>query len=252
VRRAAVILMTLASCSIAAAGTLTVSGQARLEIPADQFSLHIGVADVAEKVADARAKVDSTMATLTEVVTKAGLERHTEWHTDRYDITPQWKPRPRNIDPSTWEPSIIGYRVSSGISITSTKMAIAGTLIADAARSGANDIGALRFSLEDPRSSRAKAIQTAARHAIEDAIELASASSVLLVKINRLSLDGANASPPRPVEHAYMVGTAMRSMDLDSAPDISGGMVTVTASVTAEWEIAPSIGAQPHQSETSD
>jgi hypothetical protein len=40
--------------------------------------------------------------------------------------------------------------------------------------------------------------------------------------------------------------------DKDSAPEISGGMVTVTASVTAEWEIAPINGAQKSQSGSAD
>ncbi|MDG1838004.1 MAG: SIMPL domain-containing protein [Phycisphaerales bacterium] len=245
-------LATITSVATAVGGTLAVSGQSRLDIPADQFSLTLGATATDTTVDAARADVDATMAKLVAVVTDAGLTKHKEWHTDRYDVSPQWKPRPRNADDS-WKPAIVGYTVRTNLSITSTKMELAGVLVAKAAKAGANSIGALHFSLADHRASRKQAIEEAARHAIADATSLANASGVGLIQILRLSLDGANASPPQPVEHAYMLGSAMRSMsDKDSAPDISGGMVTVTASVTAEWEIAPMNGAQKAQSGSAD
>jgi len=252
--RLAVMLAALASATcVAAPCTLTVNGDARLEIPADQFSLTIGASSSKPTVEEARSEVDRTMAALVDMVIDLGLKKHDEWHTGRYDITPQWKPRPRNVDASTWTPAIVGYSVRSNLSVTSSRMDMAGILVAKAAEAGANDIGSLYFTLADPRTSRQEAIRQAAQHAIADATSLANASNVGLVQILRLSLDGANASPPRPVEHAFMAGTAvMRSMDSDSAPAISGGMVTVTASVTAEWEIAPKNGAPTQQSGSTD
>lgn len=243
----------LALSTTVAAGTLTVSGQARLEIPADQFSLSIGVSHTASTVDAARAKVDPVMNRLIETVDGLKLKRHKDWRTSRYDVSPQWKPRPRNAG-ADWTPEIIGYKVRSGLAVTSTKMDVAGQLIAKAAEAGANDIGAVQFSLADPRTSRQEAIQTAARHAITDASSLASASHVRLMEIRQLSLDGAQSNPPRPAEHMYMAGTAMMrgaAADKASAPDISGGMVTVTASVTAEWEIAPISGAQTEEAGSS-
>ena len=254
--RHAAILTLLASTTgalAATSSTLTVTGESRIEIPADQFALTVGASATDATVDAARAEVDKTMSQLVTVVTEAGLTRHDEWHTSRYDVSPQWKPRPRNADSSTWKPEIVGYTVRSSLLIKSTRIDLAGELVAKSAKAGANEIGALRFSLSDPRASRKQAIQKAARHAIDDATSLADASGVGLVRILRLSLDGADATPPRPVEHAYMLGSPMRAMsDSDSAPDISGGMVTVTASVTAEWEIAPTTGAQKEQSGSAD
>ena len=124
-------------------------------------------------------------------------------------------------------------------------------LVAEAAKAGANEIGALNFSLSNPRSSRSRAIQTATKHAIADATTLAEAADVDLVRILQLSLDGAQTTPPRPIEYkAAMV--ASRAYDMDSAPDITGGMVTVTANVTAEWEIISKNGDQTDQSGSTD
>lgn len=250
----AVILSVLATCVVASANSprLTVRGEAKLEVPADQFSLTIGATATAGTVKEARAEVDATMIKLVTVVTSAGLERDTEWHTGRYDITPQWKPRPRGQQAGTWTPEIIGYSVRSSISITTTQLTLAGTVVAEAAKAGANDIGSLRFTLSDPRSSRAAAIQTATKHAIADATTLAHAADVRLVQILQLSLDGAQTTPPRPIEYRAETLMGRVASDMNSAPDIAAGTVTVTATVTAEWEIAPNRGAQTDQPESTD
>ncbi len=247
------VIALLALCTIASANSprLTVQGEARLEVPADQFSLTIGATATASTVKAARTEVDATMTKLIAMVSTAGLKRDEEWHTGRYDISPQWKPRPRGQQSDTWTPEIIGYSVRSSIAITTEQMALAGVLVAEAAKAGANEIGALNFSLSNPRSSRSKAIQTATKHAITDANTLAEAADVDLVRILQLSLDGAQTTPPRPIEYkAAMV--ASRAYDMDSAPDITGGMVTVTANVTAEWEIISKNGDQTDQSGSTD
>ncbi|MDP6987606.1 MAG: SIMPL domain-containing protein [Phycisphaerales bacterium] len=252
--RLAIVISLLAPCVLATANSprLTVQGESRLEVPADQFSLTIGATATATTVEEARTEVDATMTKLVAMVTKVGLTRDTEWHTGRYDITPQWKPRPRGQHTETWTPEIIGYSVRSSIAITTGKMTLAGVLVAEAAKAGANDIGALNFSLSDPRSSRSKAIQTATRHAITDATTLAEAADVDLVRILQLSLDGAQTTPPRPIEYKAAMVTSRAYDMMDSAPDITAGTVTVTATVTAEWEIAPTDGAQTEQSKPTD
>jgi uncharacterized protein YggE len=241
--RIAAIIAVLGSCVAAsAASILTVRGEARLEVPADQFSITIGSMSTAPTVKEARTEVDATMSKLVNVVTAAGLTRDDEWHTGRYDVTPQWEPRPARTQGSTWTPKIIGYSVRASIAVMTQKMTLAGALIANAAKAGANEISALNFSLADPRSSRAEAIKAATKHAITDATTLANAAGVDLTQILQLSLDGAQATPPRPVEHRYMAankGRAAFDMNMESAPDISGGTVTVTANVTAEWAIDP-------------
>jgi len=255
-KRLAAAIAVLATCATtSAASILTVRGEARLEVPADQFSVTLGATATASTVKEARTEVDATMSKLVEVVTASGLTRDDEWHTSRYDVTPQWEPRPPRAQGSTWTPKIIGYSVRSSIAITTQQMDLAGTLISHAAKAGANEISALSFSLADPRSSRADAIKTATKHAITDATTLADAAGVGLSQILQLSLDGAQATPPRPVEHRYMaakMGRAAFDMDMESAPDITGGTVTVTANVTVEWKIAPNRGVETQMLGSTD
>ena len=98
------VIALLALCTIASANSprLTVQGEARLEVPADQFSLTIGATATASTVKAARTEVDATMTKLIAMVSTAGLKRDEEWHTGRYDISPQWKPRPRGQQSDSW------------------------------------------------------------------------------------------------------------------------------------------------------
>ena len=247
------ILSFAALCTSAIHGEdiLVVTGTAELDVPADQFSLRLGVTAAAPDVSAARQQVDTAMHALASTVESLGFERHAEWRTARYDISPQWKPRPRNAS-SDWKPEIVGYRVNSAVNVTSQKMDLAGKLIAEASKSGANEIGALRFSLADPRASRKEAIQTATRYALADAHTLAEAAHVRLVRVQHLSLDHASASTPRPVEYGWAAGAPRMAMDKEAAPNIAGGTITVTANVTARWDIAPADGAMHTRYTPSD
>ena len=236
-----ILTLIVTTTAAPAESMLIVKGVANLEIPADQFSISIGATHVESEVDEARTAVEEDLAKIITVLTDLGFERTTEWKTGRYDISPQWQPRPRNMtreEADRWQPKITGYRVDASVQITSSQIDKAGLLIAKAAKAGANDIGSLHFSLQDPRTSRQDAITTAAQNAVADATTLASATGVRLISIQRLTLDGASAQPPRPMEMAW-VGRSMMAADSDKSagPDVSGGTVTVSATVTAQWMI---------------
>ena len=237
---ASMLALMLTSAALAES-LLVVKGVANLKIPADQFSISIGATHVGPEVENARTAVDADVAKVIKVLDELGFERQVEWKTGRYDISPQWQPRPRNLsreEAAQWQPKITGYRVDASVQITSGQLDKAGLLIAKAAKAGANDIGSLHFSLKDPRTSRQDAIRTAARNAVADATTLADATGVQLGPVQRLTLDGASAQPPRPMEMAW-ASRSMMAADSEKSmgPDVSGGTVSVTATVTAQWII---------------
>jgi len=216
--------------------TLMVSGKSTLKVPADQVSLMLGVEAASVDPDQAHADASATMDALVKAMKKLGLKPSTEFTIERYTVDQQWSPRPRNADP-TWRPTIVGYRVSSSMQITTTRIELAGTLIANAVDAGANDIGQLVFGLADPRTSRGEAIDAATQNAIEDAKRLAAAAGVELHSIQSLNLDGAAATPRFEKYGAVVAG---RSMAMDSAPipPVMSGDVTVQANVTLVWNIS--------------
>ena len=128
--------------------TLTVSGKSTLKVPADQVSLMLGVEAASADPDQAHADASATMDALVKAMKKLGLKpvpsSRSSVHRRSAVVT-----RPRNADP-TWRPTIVGYRVSSSMQITTTRIELAGTLIANAVDAGANDIGQLVFGLADP------------------------------------------------------------------------------------------------------
>jgi len=214
--------------------TLRVVGVAELKVPADQLKLDLGIEASATSPDDANAEAVKAMQNLIKAVEGLGLKERKEYVIERYSVDPQWSPRPRNPAPD-WRPTIVGYRVSSTMRITTSRLDLGGNLIATAIDAGANDIGHLVFGLADPRTDRVKAIQQATKNALSDARTLAEAGGVTLKKIRSLVLDGASAAPRYTQEKAYM-GSRM-AMDSAPAPPIVSGDVTVRASVSLVWEI---------------
>jgi len=214
--------------------TLRVVGVAELKVPADQLKLDLGIEASAESPDEANAEAVKAMQNLIKAVEGLGLNERTEYVIERYTIDPQWSPRPRNPAPD-WRPTIVGYRVSSTMRITTGHLDLGGDLIATAIDAGANDIGQLVFGLADPRTERIAAIEQATKNALADARTLAEAGGVTLKKIRSLVLDSASAAPR--YEREKMYAGARMAMDAAPAPPIVSGDVTVRASVSLVWEI---------------
>ena len=219
--------------------TLTVSGQATIDLPADQVRMSAGVEATSAKVDEAHAEATASMDRLVNAMKKLGLKPRQEFVIDQYTVDPQWTPRPRNAD-ANWRPAIVGYKVTSSMQIKTKQIKLAGKMIAKAIDAGANDIGDLVFDLADPRTSRSEAIAKATSHAMNDARELAAAAGVTLVKIQTLSLDGISATPMY-----QKLGINMRRGGPEAdmmfsgaaAPPVMSGNVTVQASVRLTWII---------------
>ena len=214
--------------------TLRVVGVAELKIPADQMKLDLGIEASATSPGEANAEAVKAMQNLIKAVEGLGLKERAEYVIERYAIDPQWSPRPRNPAPG-WRPTIVGYKVSSTMRITTTRLDMGGDLIATAIDAGANDIGQLVFGLADSRTGRMAAISQATKNALADAGTLAEAGGVALKKIRSLSLDSASAEPRYQYEKMY--SGARMAMDAAPAPPIVSGDVTVRASVSLVWEI---------------
>ena len=217
------------------ASTLSVNGTAMLRVPADQLRISLGIEAVSQTVSEAHSKAVEAMDAVVKAMNKLGLEAEKEYTIERYDVSPQWTPRPRNPEPN-WQPAIVGYKITSQMQIRTARLDLAGKIISSGVDAGANDIGNVVFDLADQRTSRSEAIQDAAANALADAKVLAEAAGVKLVRIRSLSLDGASATPIyAKAEMAY--GMAPRSAGAAAAPTMISGDVTVRANVSLVWEI---------------
>ncbi|MBE0598519.1 MAG: SIMPL domain-containing protein, partial [Desulfuromonadales bacterium] len=126
------------------------------------------------------------------------------------------------------------YMVVNTLKIRSSRLELAGKLIAAATEAGANEVGSLHFDLADPRQHRAEAIRQATAQARADAGSLAGAAGVRLVRVLSLHLDQESAQP-LPMARFKTAEMAMT----DAAPVIAPGEVTVRATVQMVYEVGP-------------
>ena len=212
---------------------LTVRGESILNVPADQMLLTVGVVTSALSADAALEQNTKKMREVKKALSKLGLTAD-EYRTGQFQVQPQWEPRPRQ-PVQDWQPRIVGYRVTNSLKITTGKLDLAGRIIEASIKAGANDIGSISFGLADPRRDRADAIKLATANAQADALSLAEAASVKLVKILSARLDEAVASPQTIRFESYGESALARA---GSAPGITPGEVVVRASVTLIYQLA--------------
>jgi hypothetical protein len=218
---------------------LTVRGEAELTRPADRLRLTIGVETEDAQVSKALQENTRRMNDVVRAIETAGLTRG-EYETGRFRILPVHSRRPRQPE-ADWQPAIVGYQVVNTINLKTAKLELAGPLIEAANAAGANSIDNIGFDLQDERTHRGAAIAAATRHGAADASTLAEAAGVTLVRLLSITLDGAE-SAGRDLPLA-MRGRAAAAEA--GPPPITPGEVTITASVTLVYEIAPGGTPQP-------
>ena len=213
---------------------LTVRGEAVLHKPADQLRVRVGVVTQAAEATAAVKENSRRMADVIAAIKKAGVDK-SEYETSRFSIRPLYSRRPRQAN-AEWVRQIIGYEVNNTLAIRTKKLALAGKLIEVANDAGVNSVDDIRFDLADPRTHRAEAIAAATANARSDAAVLSRAAEVRLVRIISIQLGDSGYRTPMPTR-ARAEGMAAA---VATPPPIQPGDVTVQASVTIIYEIAPS------------
>lgn len=213
---------------------LTVRGDVELKKPADQLRLRVGVVTEHREAAQALDANNTRMLEVVEALKRVGLSKD-EYETGRFRVRPNYSRRPRQASPE-WKPQIVGYEVVNDVLIKTHQLDMAGEIIEETNRVGANTIEVLGFTLAKPRTYRGEAIAGATKNALSDAKALAEAAGLDLVRILSIQLDQMSS----PVSERMMQrgGMAMAA-DGGSAPPITPGDVTIRAGVTIVYEIAP-------------
>ncbi|MFA5515209.1 MAG: SIMPL domain-containing protein [Desulfuromonadales bacterium] len=210
---------------------MSVSGQVEMRVAPDRLRLSIGVVTQAATAEQALQENNRRIRAVTAALREAGLGED-EMATGQFRVEPRWSSRPPRPE-TEWEPKIVGYTVTNSLDLKTTRLPLAGKLIAAAGVAGANQIGALEFDLADPQQHRAEAIRGATANARADAAALAQAAGVRLVRVLSLNLDQPPSAPMRIGMERY----AMKAMA--DEPVIAPGEVTVRAGVNLVYEVAP-------------
>ncbi|MGW8266811.1 MAG: SIMPL domain-containing protein [Longimicrobiales bacterium] len=208
-------------------GTIEVTGQAQVQVPADRVRISFGVETEAQSASEASAQNAREMEAVVASLRASGVPG-LEIETYGYSLTPEYRIQARE-DPS--RRSISGYRAMNNIRVTVPGVDRAGEVLDAGVAAGANRVVNLQFEASDTREARLEALRSAVRVAREEAQTIAEAMGVTLgppVEVR----GGASPGEPRMFARAAVFDEAA-----GARTPIEAGAQTVSASVTILFRI---------------
>lgn len=208
---------------------LVVQADATIKAKPDLLQMRLGVVTESVSAGVALADNNQRMQTLMEMLAVLGISKD-NLSTGQFQIRPEWSVPPRPT-PANWRREIVAYRVSNDLNVETTRVDLAGELLALAQKAGANQIGGLQFGLADPEMYRQEAISKATANALRKAQTLAEAAGAQLGPIVSLSLNsyGGYAGP--------QLMKMERAMDVSSSVPVAAGKVDVQAGVSIIYRL---------------
>jgi uncharacterized protein YggE len=213
-------------CGAANPRTISVTGQAEVSTTADLAVVALAVETIHESAGTAVTENAERSAAVAAAV-KQLLGKNDRSETTRYSLQPRYDHRQGEA-----EPRIVGYVASNEVRVELHDVDAVGKVIDAAIRAGANRVGSLSFTVENPQPQQNQALELAGKRARELAASIARATGVELGRVLSASSGYPQAPMPKRME-AY----AAMARDSMAATPIEAGDVTVSAEVNVVYEI---------------
>ncbi len=232
------LVVLVAGCSPPLSGTaqnpvsqLVVRGEATIKVKPDQVEMSLEAVTSAENAELAMSSNSEAILQLQQLLATEGLNIE-DYRTGQFSIQPQWS-RPPRPAPANWAPEITGYRVTNSLQVTTSRIDLAGRLLALAQQAGVNKAGHLRFSLADPEAASRQAITAATEKARLRAETLAQAAGVSLGKLleARVEESGSRGRPRLMMAEVSSARSAVNNVP------ITAGEVEVSAAVVLRYAL---------------
>jgi uncharacterized protein YggE len=205
--------------------TITITGKGKVTAIPDIATISLGVQTEKYKVVDAQRENTEKMNDIIKELKAMGIDQE-DIKTTSYNIYPRY-------DWVEGQRILRGYQVSQNVTIKIRDLDKVGDVLDKAAGLGANQVGSLNFTIDEPEDLRQEAREEALAQAKEKAEALAKVAGVKLGKL--VSFSETAATPYYPV---------YREMALDAgigggggAPEIEPGSQEVEVTVTVTYEV---------------
>ena len=212
---------------------ISVTGEGKVFVKPNIGQVHLAVVTEADTVDEAQSKATNALNRVMAVLRESRVQDK-DIKTTNYSITPKYDSSGRagGISyPSRGAPYIVGYTVSQNLEVKLRDLGKAGEIITKAAQAGANQVGGITFTTEDPKS-----VQAEARiKAIEDAQKKAKALEERLgIRLGRV-IGFDEFGGPYPVYRNYAMGKG--GGEAAVAPEIPVGENEVVVNITVTYQI---------------
>jgi len=216
---------------------ITITAEGKVTAVPDIALVSLSVVSQARTVADVTKENTRKMNAIVEAVKNMGVEAK-DVKTTGYYLNPQYEEQIIIYDrPTTTQPpKIVGYSLEQSLEIKVRQTDKAGDIIQRSTDLGANQVGQLTFTIDEPDDLKAEAREEALKKAREKAEVLARQAGVELGKVTSFSEDGY--FPPFYAARADLgYGGAMESAPKSVAPTFEPGSQDVTVNVSVSFEI---------------
>lgn len=207
--------------------TINIEGQGKISARPDISMVSLGVTTESTKVKEAQSQNASKMNAIIEAVKAMGVEAK-DIQTENYNLSPKY-------DWTDGKQKLLGYIVSQNVSVKVRDMDKVGDIISKAGELGANQVGGIRFVIDDPKALEAQARDKAIDDARLKAKTLADKLGLNVVRV--VSFSEYSGGVPTPAPYYTMAKDAMNAQEMAAPPSIEAGSQDVVANVNVTFEI---------------
>ena len=206
--------------------TISIDGEGKVTATPDVAVVSLGVQSDAKMVKDAQADNSKKMNDIVKAVKDAGV-KDADIQTTNYNIYPKY-----SYDQNRGTSDIIGYTVSQSVTVKVRDLDKVGGILFKAGELGANQVGGVQFTVDNPESLKVQAREKAINNAREKANVLFDKLGLKPGRIVSFNESGNGAYPIYAKEmSAYGMGGGA------PAPSIETGSLDITVNVSLTFEI---------------
>ncbi len=205
--------------------TILISGTGKVSATPDIAKISVGIYSDGVTVAAVQQDSTTKMNAITAALKTMGIA-DADLQTSGYNLQPK-------IDYSNGKQNITGYTLSQNLDVKVRDLSKAGDVIQKAVDLGANQVGGVQFTIDDPSSLQDQARLKAIKNAQEKAQQIADATGLHIVKIVTFSESNGNVQPPIPYAMDFAAAGSAKAM----APAVQAGSLDVATDVSVTFEV---------------
>ncbi len=219
---------------------ITVSGEGKIYAKPDIATVSFGVATDGKTVAEVTKSNTAKMNTVINAI-KALKVDEKDIQTTNYSLTPVYENSVIYAPVPMMYPNIIGgngttltgYKLEQDIQVKIRDFTKIGDVLAKATASGANTIGDLQFTIENPEKFHDQARAEAIKQAKANANNLAKESGINLGKL----INVFENSGPYPVMYSAMGKGVANAPDAVAVPTIQPGQQEIDVTINLTYQV---------------
>lgn len=215
---------------------VTVSGEGKVYVKPDVAIVSLGVTATGLTVADVTIKNTNEMNAVIEAVKKLGVAEK-DIQTTNYNLTPNYATQPAVYNtimyPVSNPSKVVGYTLEQDVQVKIRDFTKIGNVLSQATTAGANLVGDLQFTIDNPEQFREQARAAAIKQAKANAQNLAKESGVNLGKLINV-YEGYNSVPIMYNSAKAMGGGVAESAP---APIIQPGQQEIDVTINLTYQV---------------